>query len=163
MPRCTNSERGSYAGTEPSPKGRGRCAHGEVVGARAKGTNGLLWEVKENVNGVKRWQKVSGDRESPTPRRRAASPARPTSRPANQKAPSTMRRTASPKRYRAATDITMCDYVIVTIGALATSLLRCGVPTSTLTNASRSAGVTIGAVVPASRNSIRTTQTVYLP
>jgi hypothetical protein len=110
--------------------------------------DGLLLEVKENVNGVKRWQKVSGNQESPALRRRAASPARPTSRPANRKAPSTTRRTASPTRYRAATDITTCDFVIVTIGALATSLLNRGVPTSTLTNASRSARVTIGAIVP---------------
>ena len=51
MPRCVNDSKRHYAGTEPSPKGRGYCAHAEKLSQRRKGKNGKLWEVPGGLMG----------------------------------------------------------------------------------------------------------------
>jgi hypothetical protein len=58
MPKCKNDSNASYKGDEPSPKGFGWCAHGEVLGKRRKGTDGNMWQVGEDKNGRLRWVKV---------------------------------------------------------------------------------------------------------
>jgi len=64
MPKCKNDETRSYSGDEPSPKGRGYCAHAEEVGKRRKGKDGKFWVVRETKKG-KRWFKVSESVKSP--------------------------------------------------------------------------------------------------
>jgi hypothetical protein len=64
MPLCENLKPGDkpkyYKGTEPSPKGRGRCAGKESIGAQAKGRDGKTYTVVASKNGVKSWkQKAS--------------------------------------------------------------------------------------------------------
>ena len=56
--RCKNDKSRTYKGTEPSPKGKGYCAHAENVGSKKKGKDGNMWEVKQIKNGSKRWIKV---------------------------------------------------------------------------------------------------------
>lgn len=55
MPRCKNDPSRSYTGAEPSPKGRGYCAHAEKVGARRKGGDGAMWVVASRSVGGKYW------------------------------------------------------------------------------------------------------------
>ena len=64
MPKCKNDETRSYTGNEPSPKGRGYCAHAEEVGKRRKGKDGKFWVVRETKK-VKRWFKMSKSVRSP--------------------------------------------------------------------------------------------------
>ena len=59
MPKCKNSNTGTYKGTEPSPKGLGYCARGEKVGKKKKGRDGNMWEVKETKKGTARWVKIT--------------------------------------------------------------------------------------------------------
>ena len=62
MPACLNDSKRHFKGTEPSPKGRGYCAHAEPVHKRRKGTDGRMWCVKAyTVKGkrVKRWVRVA--------------------------------------------------------------------------------------------------------
>lgn len=58
MPNCLNSK-GTYKGTEPSPKGRGYCAKGENVGKKMKGLDKNMWIISETKNGQKRWIKYT--------------------------------------------------------------------------------------------------------
>ena len=58
MPKCKNSNTGTYKGTEPSPKGLGYCARGEKLGKKKKGRDGNMWEVKETKKGIPRWVKI---------------------------------------------------------------------------------------------------------
>ena len=60
--KCKNDPKRTYKGTEPSPKGRGYCAHAEEVGTVKKGTDGNKWVVKTTKKGVKRWVKLSASR-----------------------------------------------------------------------------------------------------
>ena len=53
--RCFNDATSTYKGSEPSPKGRGYCAHAEQVGKRMKGRDGRTWIVKQYAKGLKRW------------------------------------------------------------------------------------------------------------
>ena len=55
MPKCINDSSKSYKGNEPSPKGKGFCAHAERVGAIKEGRNEKIWIVKQYSNGQKRW------------------------------------------------------------------------------------------------------------
>lgn len=55
MPKCKNDSTRSYKGTEPSPKGKGYCAHAEKIGSKKKGNDGNKWEVKTTKTGTKRW------------------------------------------------------------------------------------------------------------
>lgn len=57
MPKCKNDSSRSYKGTEPSPKGRGYCAHAMEDGDKLKGKDGNMWIVKETNKGIKRWVK----------------------------------------------------------------------------------------------------------
>jgi len=59
MPKCINSDTGTYNGSEPSPKGLGYCARGEKLGKRKKGLDGYMWEIKATVKGIQRWVKVT--------------------------------------------------------------------------------------------------------
>ena len=59
MPKCKNSNTGTYKGTEPSPKGLGYCARGEKLGKKKKGRDGNMWEVKETKKGTPRWVKIT--------------------------------------------------------------------------------------------------------
>lgn len=54
MPRCKNDQNRYYKGTEPSPKGKGFCAHACKVSQRKKGQDGKMWAVVSH-NGRKRW------------------------------------------------------------------------------------------------------------
>ena len=53
--RCFNDATYTYKGSEPSPKGRGYCAHAEQVGTQMKGRDGRTWIVKQYAKGLKRW------------------------------------------------------------------------------------------------------------
>ena len=64
MPRCKNDETRRYTGNEPSPKGRGYCAHAEEVGKRRKGKDGNFWVARETTKG-KRWFKANKSVKSP--------------------------------------------------------------------------------------------------
>lgn len=59
MPKCKNDETRFFKGTEPSPKGKGYCAHAEKIGTKKKGTDGNKWIVKKTKNGIKRWYKIN--------------------------------------------------------------------------------------------------------
>jgi hypothetical protein len=59
MPKCKNDPDSTYTGDEPSPKGRGFCAHAVKANIVMKGKDGNNWIVKEVSNGSKRWVKVS--------------------------------------------------------------------------------------------------------
>lgn len=52
MPVCKNNPERSYTGTEPSPKGLGFCASGEVDGTKMRGKDGNMW-IKTNDRWVK--------------------------------------------------------------------------------------------------------------
>lgn len=54
MPRCKNDQNRYYKGTEPSPKGKGFCAHACKVSQRKKGQDGKMWVVVSR-SGRKRW------------------------------------------------------------------------------------------------------------
>lgn len=47
-----------HKGTEPSPKGRGFCAHDMEVGYMLFGTDKNVWKVTQDRNGRKRWVKA---------------------------------------------------------------------------------------------------------
>ena len=55
MPPCKNDASRSYAGTEPSPKGVGYCAHAEKAGSVRAGRDGEQWIVARQGSGVQRW------------------------------------------------------------------------------------------------------------
>lgn len=61
MPSCKNGK-GSYKGTEPSPKGRGYCARHEKVGTKKRGKDKKMWQVRSiklaSGKRSKRWFKV---------------------------------------------------------------------------------------------------------
>lgn len=57
MPKCKNDNQRTYKGDEPSPKGKGYCAHAEKLGKVKKGADGKMWMVTKTKNGVKRWSK----------------------------------------------------------------------------------------------------------
>ena len=59
MFKCKNSDKGTYKGTEPSPKGRGYCAKGEKNNKKMKGNDGNIWIINETKTGVKRWVKFT--------------------------------------------------------------------------------------------------------
>lgn len=56
---CKNDPKSKYAGTEPSPKGYGYCAHAEKIGTERRGRDQNMWVVK-NYSGVKRWVRSNG-------------------------------------------------------------------------------------------------------
>ena len=58
MPQCINDPKTRYTGKEPSPKGRGYCAHATPISARKKGTDGQMYTVASRSNGTKFWKKV---------------------------------------------------------------------------------------------------------
>ena len=59
MPQCKNDPSRYYSGDEPSPKGKGYCAHGENIGTKKNGKDGNKWIVTKTKNGVKRWIKFN--------------------------------------------------------------------------------------------------------
>jgi hypothetical protein len=61
--KCKNDPTKSYTGTEPSPKGRGYCAHAVTPGTMATGKDGRDWVVKLDKNNVRSWKPANG----PTP------------------------------------------------------------------------------------------------
>lgn len=60
MPPCKNDQKRTYAGTEPSPKGLGICAHAESAGKVSRGKDGRLWQVALDKNGTKSWKPLKG-------------------------------------------------------------------------------------------------------
>ena len=58
MPTCINDNLKHYKGDEPSPKGRGFCAHAEKVGTTKKGLDGNKWIVTKTSTGSRRWTKL---------------------------------------------------------------------------------------------------------
>lgn len=58
MPQCLNDSQTHYTGKEPSPKGRGYCAHAMPISARKRGTDGLMWVVTSRIDGTKYWKKL---------------------------------------------------------------------------------------------------------
>ena len=59
MPKCINDPTRSYTGKEPSPKGRGYCAHAQTEGDREKGRDGAMWTVVADKNGRLAWRKTA--------------------------------------------------------------------------------------------------------
>lgn len=57
MPKCRNDNSKYYKGSEPSPKGKGWCAHAEKVGTKKRGNDKNVWIVKK-IGKTKRWVKV---------------------------------------------------------------------------------------------------------
>lgn len=58
MPVCKNDKTAHYKGYEPSPKGRGYCAHAEREETIKKGLDGNRWIVSKG-----RWIKHNMDKE----------------------------------------------------------------------------------------------------
>jgi hypothetical protein len=52
MPYCKNNPKKNYTGYEPSPKGLGYCASGELEGTKMKGKDGNMW-IKKNGKWIK--------------------------------------------------------------------------------------------------------------
>lgn len=67
---CKNDTSRTYAGTEPSPKGLGYCAHAAPEGSTRKGKDGRQWTVRVDKNGTKTWKPATG---KPAPRSTRAS------------------------------------------------------------------------------------------
>lgn len=63
MPACKNDAKRYFKGDEPSPKGRGYCAHADAVGKRRIGGDRKMWVVKsykqKNGKQVHRWVHVA--------------------------------------------------------------------------------------------------------
>jgi hypothetical protein len=59
MPPCKNDPKSSYTGKEPSPKGKGWCAHAMKLGAKKRGADGAQWSVAARANGSRYWKKAS--------------------------------------------------------------------------------------------------------
>lgn len=57
MPYCKNDPKKTYKGNEPSPKGKGYCAHAEKINTRKEGKDGNYWIIKQTKSGIKRWIK----------------------------------------------------------------------------------------------------------
>jgi len=61
MPTCKNGK-GSYKGTEPSPKGLGFCARHEKIGTRKRGKDKKMWIVRsvkyKSGKRIRRWSRV---------------------------------------------------------------------------------------------------------
>jgi hypothetical protein len=57
MPRCVNDPKAFYTGSEPSPKGKGYCAHAMRPGSRMTGQDGRGWEVRADKNGRLSWRR----------------------------------------------------------------------------------------------------------
>ena len=55
--KCKNNPKKSYTGKEPSPKGFGWCASGEIIGKKRIGKDGNRWIIKKMNNGSKKWVK----------------------------------------------------------------------------------------------------------
>ena len=75
-PSCSNKRPCRYTGKEPSPKGKGFCAHCTRASSVKVGTDGRKWKVVKTKAGVKRWQRVPVSRpKAPAKRaKRAAGP-----------------------------------------------------------------------------------------
>lgn len=58
MPKCFNDPTATYKGNEPSPKGLGYCAHTFQLGVQAKGQDGNVWIIKEDINGRHSWKRM---------------------------------------------------------------------------------------------------------
>tara|TARA_B110000977_G_scaffold191113_1_gene262805 strand:- start:1400 stop:1825 length:426 start_codon:yes stop_codon:yes gene_type:complete len=56
--KCLNDASKTFTGEEPSPKGRGFCAHAERVSTVMKGTDNSMWKVQLIKNKTKRWIRV---------------------------------------------------------------------------------------------------------
>ena len=54
MPSCKNDSKRHYSGTEPSPKGKGFCAHACKIGQRKRGRDGKMWVVCKTKT-CRRW------------------------------------------------------------------------------------------------------------
>lgn len=75
--KCKNDPKSHYKGDEPSPKGRGYCAHAEKVGTKKKGTDGGIWTV--STRGEKKqkyWKKPTSKKPTPKNESRKAEKAR---------------------------------------------------------------------------------------
>jgi len=59
MHKCKNDSNATYIGNEPSPKGRGFCAHAERMKSKMKGKDKCVWTIVKNKNGIKRWVKLT--------------------------------------------------------------------------------------------------------
>ena len=80
--RGKNASPRPYKGTEPSPKGRGYCAHAEEIGKVRIGKDKKKWVVRQVSNGSKRWMAVATRKPQPKPKvsprkRRARAAVRP--------------------------------------------------------------------------------------
>ena len=75
MPKCIDDPSRSFTGKEPSPKGRGHCAHTRDVGSSAKGRDGKMWTVVEDRIGRRSWRKSASARKANSKARSATSTA----------------------------------------------------------------------------------------
>lgn len=59
MPPCKNDPSARYNGTEPSPKGLGKCAHAAPVGKPERGRDGALWMNTRDASGRLAWRRMA--------------------------------------------------------------------------------------------------------
>jgi len=77
MPACKNDKTRTYVGTEPSPKGKGWCAHAQTVGDRKRSADGRMWIVCADKNDRRSWKRVPSPSSSkPTVSGRRTKPER---------------------------------------------------------------------------------------
>jgi hypothetical protein len=66
MPKCKNDPKASFLGSEPSPKGRGICAHAEKAGSTRMGKDGRKWTVAtRKPNNQKYWKPTAKKKAAP--------------------------------------------------------------------------------------------------
>ena len=100
MPLCKNDRKRHYKGTEPSPKGRGYCAHAEKIGARKIGRDRNMWIVKRVSNGSRRWIKLSSKKRRSTTKRKSSTKKR---KSTTKRRSSTKKRGSSTKKRKSST------------------------------------------------------------
>lgn len=84
MPKCKNDSKRHYSGKEPSPKGKGYCAHACTIGSRKRGHDKKWWVVRK-AGAVKRWVR------QPTKKPLSKTKTRPTKRKASTTSKSSKR------------------------------------------------------------------------
>lgn len=72
MPKCKNDPKASYSGNEPSPKGKGYCAHAEKKGATRTGNDGRKWTVATRGDKNQKYWKAPSAQPKSAPKKTAS-------------------------------------------------------------------------------------------
>jgi len=86
MPKCKNDPKRHYSGTEPSPKGKGFCAHACKIGSRKRGRDGKMWVVRKTKT-CRRWARTASKPARPAKRARPATKGHAAKKPRKSKTP----------------------------------------------------------------------------